>query len=317
MTTRAAEREPREEAAMILVAGGTGFVGAGIVRELVRRRESVRVMSRDPQAARRRFQGLPVESVAGDVRRPDTVAAAVAGCDTVISSLAFPNLPIEDKRKGYTFVEIDQEGSKRVLEAAQAAGAKTFVYMSAVGAAPDGRYHWFRAKAEAERAVRESGVGYVIWRPTWVYGPEDKALNRFAGFALRLPFLPVIGSGKQQMQPVFIDDVGRAVCDGLATAAARGRTIEIGGPEVMSMNEVLRTMLRVMGKRRLMLHTPVPVMKLVAALMAPLPNRPLTPDAVDFIAMDAVADNTFLIETLKPQLTPLADGLATYLGPKS
>src|SRR5581483_4595813 len=97
---------------------------------------------------------------------------------------------------------------------------------------------------------------YSIFRPSWVFGPEDKALNRFVGFARRLPFVPVIGDGKQQLQPVFVEDVARAVADSLETPAAANAVFEIGGPDVLSMDQVLRTMLAVMGKRRPLLHAP-------------------------------------------------------------
>ena len=105
-----------------------------------------------------------------------------------------------------------------------------FFYLSGAGAAPDG-YHWFQAKWRAEEAVRGSGMTWTIIRPSWVYGPEDKALNRFLSMSRYLPFVPLIGDvGKQQMQPVFIDDVGRAVAEALENPAADNQTYEIGGP---------------------------------------------------------------------------------------
>ncbi len=301
---------------MILVAGGTGFIGAAVVRELVRRGKPVAVMSHRPERAARRFPGLNVDVRAGDVRHPDSLPAAVQGAEAVISAMQFPNFPVETPRLGYTFEEIDARGNERLVAAAQAAGVRTYIYLSGAGAAPDGKYHWLRAKWQAEEAIRRSGLRYTIIRPSWVYGPEDRALNRFVTFARRLPFVPVIGNGRQRLQPVFIDDVVRVVVDSLEHPAAANQTFEIGGPEVLIMDEVLRTMLAVLGKRRPLVHIPAGLMRLVGRLMdlVPLAGRPLSADAVTFITMDALADNTALLRAFPDlHLTPLREGLATYL----
>ncbi len=299
---------------MILVAGGTGFVGAGIVRELARRGKSVAVLSRSADTVAMRFPGLDVEARQADVTDAASLPAVFAGIETVIGCQQFPNSPIENPGKGYTFEKVDAEGTENLVAAAKAAGVRRYVYLSGVGAAPEGR-HWFRAKWRAEQAVRERVLTYTIIRPTWIYGPEDKSLNRFLGMARFLPFVPLIGNaGKQQMQPVFIDDVGRAVAESLDNAAAADQLFELGGPEVMSMSDVVRTALKVSGKKRLLLSSPKPVMKLIASVLQYAPGRPLTPDAIDFITGDAVANGTAMQDKLGLTLTPLREGLSTYLG---
>ena len=299
---------------MILVAGGTGFVGAGIVRELARRGKKVAVLTRDATRARARFPALDIEFRQGDVRDPASLPAAVAGCQTVVGSQTFPNLPVEDPRRGHTFAEVDAAGTERLVAAAKEAGVKRYIYISAVGAAPEGRYHWFRAKWRAETAVRESGMTWVIFRPSWVFGPEDVSLNRFLRMSRFLPFVPVIGSpSRQRVQPVFIDDLARAVAEAVDNPAADDRLFEIGGPDAMSLADVVRTALAVSGRRRLLLSAPAPLMKAAAILLQHLPGRPLTPDAIDFITMDAVAQPSDLEQTLGIKLTPLRDALATYL----
>lgn len=299
---------------MILVAGGTGFIGGAVVRELARRGQRVAVMSHRPERAARQFPGLDIEVRRGDARDPASLGSAVAGIETVISAMQFPNFPVENKKKGYTFYEVDARGNERLVRAAKAAGVRGYVYLSGSGASATAAKHWFRAKWQAEQAIIGSGLRYSIFRPSWVYGPKDNSLNRFVMFARMLPFMPVIGDGKQRMQPVFVDDVVRGVCDSLTTEAAADQVFEIGGPNVMTMDDVLRTMLSVMGKRRPLLHAPAALPKLAGALMAPLPKRPLSPDAVDFITHDALADNSNLVRVFTPRLTPLREGLATYLG---
>lgn len=300
---------------MILVAGGTGFVGGAIVRELVRRGEPVTVMSHRPERARTRFPGMDVQVREGDARDADSLKRAVEGMDTVISAMQFPNFPIENAKKGHTFVEVDARGNERLVAAAREAGVATYVYISGSGAAPDAPQHWFRAKWQAEQAVAGSGLRYRIFRPSWVYGPEDNALNRFVRFARRLPFVPVVGNGRQRLQPVFVEDVARCVADSLTTEGAENQVFEIGGPEVLTMDQILGTMERVMGKKKPLLHAPASLPKLLGALMAPLPNRPLSPDAVEFITNDALADNSNLLRVFDVRLTPLREGLETYLGP--
>lgn len=301
---------------MILVTGGTGFVGATAVRELARRGKPVAVLSRDADKVARRFPGLALEARQGDVRDLTGLRAAFAGVEAVINCVQFPNSPIENKRRGYTFEQIDYLGTVNQLLAAREAGVRRFVYVSGAGAAPDAPKHWFVFKWRAEEAVRASGITHVILRPTWVYGREDAALNRFLGFARRLPFVPTFGDGQQLMQPLFVEDLAWLLADTLERAEADNQTFEAGGPERMSMDDVIRTALEVAGLRRPILHQPVALGKLLATFLQLLPGPPLTPDAIDFITGEAVADNAALERVFGPRLTPLREGLATYLVPK-
>ena len=297
---------------MILVTGGTGFVGSAIVKELLRRGEKVAVLGRDAGKIHQRL-GTEVEARAGDVRDAATLGAAMRGVDIVVNAVQFPGSPIENRRKGYTFEEVDLKGTRNQVDAAKAADVKRFVYISGVGAAKDAEKHWFRYKWEAENYLQKSGLAWVVLRPTWVFGPEDVSLNRFLSFASKLPFVPMFGSGKQDMQPVFIDDVGRAAADCALKPEAANQLFEIGGPDVMSMNDVVTTALEVKGKKRMLLHQPVFVGKTIGTLSGILPSPPLSADAIDFITESAVADNRKLLDVLKPHLTPLREGLRTYL----
>jgi NADH dehydrogenase len=273
----------------------------------------VAVLSRDPAAARDRFPGTEVEFRQGDVNVPASLEAAFDGVDSVVGCQQFPNSPIENPGKGHTFEKVDAVGTENLVAAARAAGVKRYIYLSGTGAAPEGR-HWFTAKWRAETAVKASGITYTILRPSWIYGPEDKALNRFVRMARFLPFVPQIGNVNQQkMQPVFVEDVAKAVADCLETPEAENRTFEIGGPEVLSMREVVSTALEVSGRKRLILAAPAALMKLLARVLQFVPGRPLTPDAVDFITGDALADPAELQQAIGFKPTPLRDGLETYL----
>jgi NADH dehydrogenase len=287
-------------------------VGSAVVKELLGRGQQVAVLSRDEEKVRRKF-GDGVAAREGNVREPQTLVAAMQGVETVVNAVQFPNSPIENRRKGWTFEEVDLKGTRNQVDAAKAAGVRRFVYVSGVGADKDADRHWFRYKWEAESYLRGSGLEWVIVRPTWVYGPDDVSLNRFLGFAKLLPFVPMFGDGKQSMQPVFIDDVGRVVADAALKPEAANELFELGGPDVMSMNDVVKTALDVRGKKRMLLHQPAIAGKAIGTMASVLPSPPLSADAIDFITEPAVADNTRLIEVLSPRLTPLREGLATYL----
>jgi NADH dehydrogenase len=298
---------------MILVSGGTGFVGSGVVRELLRCREQVAVLGRSVVRIHERF-GDEVEARQADVRDAESLSAAMRGADVAVNAVTFPNMPIEKRSKGWTFEDVDLKGTRHQVDAAKAAGVRRFMYVSGVGAARDADKHWFRYKWEAEQYLRDSGLEWVVVRPTWIYGPDDRSLNRFLGFGKMLPFIPMFGDGKQLMQPVFIDDAARVIADAAMRPEAANCIFELGGPEVMTMNEVVQTALDVQGRKRPILHQPAVAGKVVGTMASLLPSPPLSADAIDFITEPAVADTTRLIEVLHPQLTPLREGLAKYLG---
>ena len=298
---------------MILVTGGTGLVGAAVVKELASRGKPVAVMSRDAASTEKRFPDLGIEAREGDVTQPGSLKEAFAGIEAVVNSVQFPNSPIESKGKGWTFEQVDYQGTVNQVEAAKQAGVARFVYVSGVGAAQDAAQHWFVSKWKAEEAVRTSGITHVIVQPTWVYGPEDHALNRFLGFAKRLPFVPTFGNGQQLMQPIFVDDLAKIIADALDKPEANDQTFEAGGPDRLSMDDVVRTALEVAGKKRPIFHQPAAVGKLMATLLQLLPGPPLTPDSIDFITNEAVADNAALERVFSPKLTPLREALATYM----
>jgi NADH dehydrogenase len=139
-------------------------------------------------------------------------------------------------------------------------------------------------------------------------------LNKFVAFHRWLPFVPVVGDGSQRLQPVFVDDVGEALARA-ATPDGPSGTYEIGGPEVMTMNQVLQTMMDVRGNRKPLVHFPPWMPKLAAFFLQVLPRPPLSPGAVDLATADAVADTGPLLEAFGLDLTPLRAGLETYLAP--
>ena len=297
----------------ILVAGGTGFLGRAFARGLVGRGARVVVLSRDPESAA--GLGLPVEYVRGDVRRPSTLRPAMRGIDTAVLSVQFPGYPVEAPARGRTFMEVDARGTAALVDAAVGAGVRKLVYVSGVGADPHAARAWYRAKGLAEASVRASGLAYGIIRPSWVYGPEDRSLNRFVALIRGIPFLfPQLGSGRGRLTPIHVDDLADLVCEAVMGAAGDGLTLEAGGPEEMTLDDVVRTAMRVLDRRKPILHLPIPLVKMGAAVLELLPGQLLSRDAVDFVTQDGVADSRVARDRF-PSFRPraLAPGLEAYL----
>lgn len=294
---------------MILVAGGTGFIGSHVVRSLVSEGYSVRVLSRSAQSAPDFGQS---ETVSGDVTDSGSLALATKGCAAVVMAAQFTGHPVERPRKGFTYDAVDRAGTENLLAAAAETGVERFLYVSGAGVGAGRSEEWFVAKGKAEDAVRSSGLEWLILRPSWAYGPEDKALNRIARIARWSPVVPVLGWNSQHVTPVFADDIGLAVAGAFANPDAWNSTYEIGGIDVMTMKEVVMTLLTVTGRRRLLVPVPKLLTKIVAWPISLLPKGFLSPRAVDFATGDAVVDNSRVVEQLGVKPRDLEKGLRSY-----
>lgn len=298
----------------ITVAGGTGFVGSRIAHALLGAGHEVQVLGR----SRSKIEGHPLldgaAAVEADVTDPSSLDGALDGTEAVVGVVQFPNYPVEQARKGLTFDRYDRQGTENLLVEAKRAGLNRYVYLSGAGADVAGDKRWYRAKGLAERAVQKSGLRWAVVRPSWAYGPGDKALNRFAQIARISPVVPQLGVRTQLVQPIHVDDIASCVVRIFATDEAWDRTYEIGGP-VLSMNEVIGTMLEVMGKKRLIVPIPVPLAKIGAAPLLLLPRPLMSPSGVEFAVGDALVDITAAKEVLGFEPRALAEGLAGYLAP--
>lgn len=300
----------------ILVAGGTGFLGAAFVRALADRGHRPVVLSRSPEKVSSRFPGREVEAREGDVTRPATLSGALEGVEVVVQTVQFPGFPVEDPARGHTFREVDGRGTANVARAASDAGVDRLIYLSGVGVDGGGEEPWFEAKRMAERAVREAAPDHTVVRPSWVYGPEDASLNLFARLVRWVPgAFPQLGDGRQRINPVFVRDVARAVVLSVESDAARGETFEIGGPVTYTMDGVVRTVMDVLDRRKPIVHVPLGLARAGAAVAEALPGRPMSRQALEFATQEAVADLEALRELFPAlELTPLPEALEAYLG---
>ena len=300
------------------MAGGTGFIGSAVVRELARE-HPVAVLTRDPARARSsRRAGPPgVEFRRGDVTNPSTLPAALEGVRTIVQCVQFPGFPVEAPSRGRTFLRVDAGGTEAIVDAAGPAGVERIVYLSGVGADPDSERTWFRAKGLAEAAVSGSGLVWSIVRPSWTFGPGDASLNRFVDLIRLVPFVfPQLGPGTQRINPVFIEDVARLVRVCVGGVTGDGATIEIGGRVVLTIDEIIEATMRAVGRVKPIVHVPIELAKLGGAAAELLPGQLLSRDAIDFITQSAIADLAELDRLLPGfELRTLEEAIATYLAP--
>jgi NADH dehydrogenase len=210
------------------------------------------------------------------------------------------------------FERVMAEGTRNVVAAAQEAGVRRFVLASALGLDERSKdaVPYFAAKWEMERAVQESGLEHVIFRPSFVFGRDGGVLPTFVRLARYTPVTPIIGSGRQRLQPIWIEDLAEYYRLALTEQAATNRTFELGGPEAVSWNEFWERLKRVLGVRRPSLHVPFGAMRLQATLTERLPGAPVTRDQLTMLELgDNVVTDQSAVETFKLPLVPLDEQL--------
>lgn len=273
---------------LVTIFGGSGFVGRHTVRALARDGWRVRSATRRPDlAGYLQPMGVvgQIHAVQANLRYPQSVAEAVIGAEVVINAVG-----VLAPTGRQSFEKIHDEGAHAVAKAAKAAGARTLVHISAIGADARSNSKYARSKAEGERAVLEEFPEAVILRPSIVFGPEDEFFNRFAAMARVSPFLPLIGGGQTKFQPVYVGDVAAAVKAAVDGKATPGTIYELGGPEILTFRELLDRTLAYAGRKRFYLPLPFWAAKLQALATSPLPNalRPVTLDQIRLLQKDNV-----------------------------
>ncbi len=235
---------------MLLLTGATGLVGSALLRRLLADGASVRCLVRDPR--RLGTQRVRVQIALGDLTDPPSFRNALRGVHTVVHLAA----SIRDQPRG-SIEELNGIATWRMVEAAQRAGVQRFVFFSVLGASTHHRARFFRAKALAEQAVRESEMRTTVFAPSIVYAPGDPWLTLLERLAL-LPVVPVSGRGRALYQPIWAEDVAECVMAALRESGDAER-LELAGPETLSYNDVVRLVLRSLNRRRPLLHVPTPM----------------------------------------------------------
>ena len=272
---------PRNATGRVLVAGGAGYLGSRLVPRLVATGRSVRVLvrgnSRVPAGA---------EAARGDLADRASLTSALAGVDTVYHLVGIIR---EEGRSTFRAVHVD--GTRALVDAARAAGARRFLYVSAIGARPDAPTAYWRTKAEAESIVRASGLEWIILRPSIVFAPDGEIFKVLAQLTA-FPVVPVLGAGTARLAPIRADDLADVEVNALDRPAAWNRVHEAAGPEAMEFNELLRRAARARGRDVALVHLPLALAKPFVAALSKVAGKlsPITPDQLAMLSEDSVAD---------------------------
>ena len=274
---------------LVTVFGGSGFLGRHVVRALAKRDYRIRVAVRRPELAGH-LQPLgrvgQIHAVQANLRYPGSVEAAMRDSHAAINLVG-----ILAESGAQTFDAVQGSGAGTMAKAAAAAGAAV-VHVSAIGAAENSPSRYGRAKAAGEKAVLAAVPSATILRPSVVFGPEDQFTNRFAALARMSPALPLIGGGLTKLQPVYVGDVATAVADAVDGKTRPGAAYELGGPEVLTMREIMEIILDVTERNRMLMPLPFGLAKLQALFLQFAPGDfKLTPDQVTLLRSDNVVSD--------------------------
>ncbi|HTA98582.1 MAG TPA: NAD(P)H-binding protein [Solirubrobacteraceae bacterium] len=270
---------------MLLLTGATGLVGSALLRRLIAEGQPVRCLVRDPR--RLGPQRVRVQIALGDLADPPSFRNAMRGVDTVVHLAA----STRDQPRG-SIEELAAIATWRMVEAAQRAGVRRFVFFSTLGASSHHRARLFRAKALAEQAVRESDMHSTVIAPSLVYAPGDRWLTLIERLSL-LPVVPISGRGRALCQPIWAEDVASCLVAVLGNSGrnATHERYELAGPQTMTYNEVLDTVLRSLDRERPLLPIPTPMVSRTLRLLegAMSTSSPITWDEAELLEANMVA----------------------------
>ena len=290
---------------MILITGASGFVGPNIVHALRTEDRPVRALVRESTDVGQ-LHAWGCETVVGDMTEPASLRAAVEGCDTVVHLVAI----LTGKRSD--FERMMTIGTRDLVAASAAAGIRRFVLMSALGTNERTKdvVPYYGAKWEMEQAVKSSGLEHVIFRPSFIFGPDGGALAQFRKIAKLAPVTPIPGPGTQRIQPIWVEDVAAYFAASIDKPEAANRTFELGGPDIVTWNEFWARLKTALGTRRPSMHLPFSLMRVQAAVFERLPRPPVTRDQLRMLqADDNVVSNSDAVDTFGLPLVSLDEQL--------
>lgn len=295
---------------MILVTGGTGFVGSHLIKRLRQEGVPVRAVVRNPDKAQA-LKDLGVDVVKGDMSDTASLEKSTTGVERVIHLVG-----IIQEAPGATFEGVHVDGTRNLLEAAKKSGVRHFFYQSALGTRPNAKSEYHKTKWAAEELVRARGLPYTILRPSLIYGDGDQFTLRLSEMIRLSPLLPVIGSGKSKIQPIFIDDVATCILKAVTSDCCLNEIYEIGGPDQLSYEEVTVAIADAMGVKRPTLHLPLFFMKSMAAVFeAVLPKAPVTTDQLIMLQEDTVCSMHDIRDAFGIEPIGFREGLKKFIHP--
>lgn len=277
--------------ARILLLGSTGFFGRGVAHKLIDGGHQLRVLVRDPmKAAAFKVRGAQV--MVGDALNPAALAQATQGVEHIISLVAVR------RNRPQSYLAVNVDGPRIMAEAAKAAGVRSVVFVSAIGARLDAHYKYLTSRWMGEQELAKSGVAGTILRFSMVLAEEGGPLIDFERQANFGPFVIIPGSGQAQMQPILREDAARCVVETIGRPELLGKIVELGGPEVVTFETIVDWFLQARGIKKRKLKLPVPLVMPGAMIMEALMTNPLvTPDEINNLQLTNIADGIDSVST--------------------
>ena len=295
----------------VFVTGATGFAGRYVVKELLKQGHKPVLLSRQKNAPRNhQTHPLPSSSfVEGDILDSVSLEKGVSGCDAVIHLVGI----IRETGRN-TFMNVHYKGTKHVVDATLSAGATRFIHMSAEGTKPHALSQYHQTKFMAEEYLKSSGLNYTIFRPSMLFGPGDKNFTVLADLIRKAPVIPVIGDGNYKWQPVSVRNVAELFVLALENKEVENKTYEIRGPDVFTFNQILNTIMQVIGLKKPKVHVPVGIARPIIYLLEKLlPSPPITIDQLIMLLDNYDHHIDDVLRVFNINLIPFEKGLHEYL----
>ncbi|GIO03937.1 NAD-dependent nucleoside diphosphate-sugar epimerase/dehydratase [Brevibacillus halotolerans] len=298
----------------VLITGGSGFVGHGIIAALLEASHEVHCLLRQGFESKMKKMFLKADHLhlhTGDIFAIDSLRAAMRDCDAVIHLVGIIR---EQAGKEITFSRIHVEGTRNVLQVAKELAIHRFIFMSALGTRPQAVSGYHQTKYEAEQLVKASGIPYVIFRPSVIFGPGDEFVTMLADL-VRLPFTPVIGSGTYLLQPVSRKTVAEVFTQALTSELATNQIYEVGGPHQLSYMQILRHIGHAIGKSHVRtLHVPLWMMKPIVTMMQGFSFFPITTTQLTMLQEgNFCEDGEKLYQDFQINKIEFSSGISEYL----
>jgi NADH dehydrogenase len=291
----------------ILIAGGTGFVGSNLARRIRENGHNIILLVR-PGSESKIKNAEKISMVGTDYSQTDVSVPTKP--DVLINCIGIIR---EYPSKGITFEKIHYGIVDFLVKLAKTNDIERFIQVSALGVGPEGKTGYFKTKFEAEGLLRNSGLNITIFRPSIIYGPGDDFINMIAGFINKFSVMPVIGDGRYRLQPVHVDDLCQVISKTIHDDFAYNKTFEIGGPEILTFNEIVDIVGNALGKKAIKLHQPVFIMKILAALFGRFPWFPVTRDQIAMLYDESYTSDSILFDRYEITARTLKESLGDYL----
>ena len=256
-----------------------------------------------------RLRGLEIEWAEGDVTQPETLKSAFEGGEAIVHTVA-----IAIEKGGLKYEEINAEGTRNVLEAAKSTGIQRFINISQLGADSKLPYRFLASKGKAQEYVAASDLDWTAFRPSVIWGPEDEFANTFAKLVPLTPIIYPIVDKNARFQPIWVDDVATATVKSLDNPETYRKEYELGGPEILTLEEIERRALKAVGAKRVFVPFPRPLLKIVVSLMEiALPSPPVTGSLLELLAVDNVTKKNAITQFVTEPRAFTAENATPYM----